>query len=109
MTASLLMGMLGLHATKEHPNAIPCIFLVRNGRRLAKPAHAPSTYPAFDPDEYPLAPFTWKAPYTYTAGEVCWSLQEILEAGSQPGSRPAIEPGMEIEGATQRIMAQATV
>jgi hypothetical protein len=60
------------------------VFLRRNGRRLAKPAHALNTYTAFDPDEYPLAPFRWKAPYPYTAGEVCWSLREILEEGSWP-------------------------
>ena len=36
--------------------------------------HLFSAYPAFDPDEYPLALFTWKAPYPYTAGEVLWSL-----------------------------------
>ena len=54
--------------------------------------------PAFDPDEFPLAPFTWKAPYPYTAGEVRWSLQEILEAGSQSDSRPEIKPGRRSRG-----------
>jgi hypothetical protein len=53
------------------------IFLARNGPSL-------DSFPALDPDKYPLAPFTWKAPYPYTAGEVRWSLREILEAGSQP-------------------------
>jgi osmotically-inducible protein OsmY len=61
------------------------IVLQRNGPSL-------KAFPAFDPDEFPLAPFTWKAPYPYTAGEVRWSLQEILEAGSHP-SRPRIKPG----------------
>lgn len=82
------------------------IILQRNGRRLAKPAHALKAFPAFDPDEFPLAPFTWKAPYPYTAGEVRWSIQEILEAGSQPGSPPEIKPGTETERAPDRIMAQ---
>jgi osmotically-inducible protein OsmY len=49
------------------------IFFVRNGPSL-------KAYPALDPDDYPLAPFTWKAPYPYTAGEVRWSLREVLEA-----------------------------
>ncbi len=50
-------------------------------------------FPAFDPDEFPLAPFTWKAPYPYTAGEVLWSLQEILEPASHPGARAETKPG----------------
>jgi osmotically-inducible protein OsmY len=83
------------------------ILLVRNGRRLAKPAHALSTYPAFDPDEYPLALFTWKAPYPYTAGEVLWSFREVLEAESRPGSRPEIKPGAEVEQVSKQVMAQA--
>jgi osmotically-inducible protein OsmY len=49
------------------------IILQRNGPSL-------NAYPALDPDEYPLAESTWKAPYPYTAGEVRWSLREILEA-----------------------------
>jgi hypothetical protein len=48
------------------------VFLGRNGPSLSK-------YPLIDPDEFPLAPFTWKAPYPYTAGEVLWSLREFLE------------------------------
>jgi osmotically-inducible protein OsmY len=71
------------------------IFLVRNGPSL-------NAYPAFDPDEYLLAPFTWKAPYPYTAGEVLWSLQEILES-----PRPEIKPGMEIQGTLERVMAHS--
>jgi osmotically-inducible protein OsmY len=46
-----------------------------------------SEYPLFDPDEFPLAPFTWKTPYPYTAGEVLWSLREVLEAESRSGSQ----------------------
>jgi hypothetical protein len=76
------------------------IFLVRNGPSL-------NAYPALDPDEYPLALFTWKAPYPYTAGEVRWSIREILESGSQPGSRPDIKPGTEIQGAPERVISQA--
>jgi osmotically-inducible protein OsmY len=48
-------------------------------------------FPALDPDEFPLAPFTWQAPYPYTAGEVRWSLQHLNEA---PNTAPAtgLEP-----------------
>jgi osmotically-inducible protein OsmY len=49
------------------------IILQRNGPSL-------NAFPVFDPDEFPLAPFTWQAPYPYTAGEVRWSLREIREA-----------------------------
>ena len=83
------------------------LFLVRDGRRLAKPAHTLNDFPAFDPDDYPLAPFTWKTPYPYTAGEVLWSLREILDEDGLPGSRPEIKPGTESEGAQDRMMAQA--
>ncbi len=83
------------------------IFLQRNGQRLAKPAHALDAYPALDPDEYPLAESTWKAPYPYTAGEVRWSLREILEAQSWPGSQPETKAGTEIQGAPEQMMAQA--
>jgi hypothetical protein len=76
------------------------IFLARNGLSL-------NAYLALDPDEYPLAPFTWKAPYPYTAGEVRWSLREILEAGSQPASRPEIKPGAEVKRASKQVIAQA--
>lgn len=76
------------------------IFLVRNGLSL-------KAYPVLDPDEYPLALFTWKAPYPYTAGEVRWSILEILEAGSRPGSRLEIKPGTEIEMAPDRNMVHA--
>jgi hypothetical protein len=48
-------------------------------------------YPAFDPDEYPLALFTWKAPYPYTAGEVRWSLRQIYEAPDTPPAT-SLEP-----------------
>jgi osmotically-inducible protein OsmY len=94
----------------SHENIVPVkaidlvkdetILLVRNGPSF-------SNYPAFDPDEYPLALFTWKAPYPYTTGEVLWSLREILEAGSRPGSRPEIKPGEEIENLPERAMAHA--
>jgi osmotically-inducible protein OsmY/sporulation protein YlmC with PRC-barrel domain len=66
------------------------IILQRNKQRLAKPAHALKAFPTFDPDEFPLAPFTWQAPYPYTAGEVRWSLREILEAGNRPASQPEL-------------------
>ncbi|HEY6072164.1 MAG TPA: BON domain-containing protein [Anaerolineales bacterium] len=75
------------------------ISLVRNGPSLG-------TYPAFDPDENPLAPFTWKAPYPYTAGEVLWSLHEVLDEESQSGSPREIKPGTEIETDPDRIMAR---
>ncbi len=78
------------------------IILQRNGPSL-------KAFPAFDPDEYPLAPFTWQAPYPYTAGEVRWSLKVILEAEGQPGSQPEIKPEPEIQGAPERVMAQAGV
>jgi sporulation protein YlmC with PRC-barrel domain len=83
------------------------IILQRNGRRLANPALALEAFPTFDPDEFPLAPFTWKAPYPYTAGEVRWSLREILEAESQPGSQPGTKAGMGIEMAPDSMMAQS--
>lgn len=48
-------------------------------------------FPALDPDEFPLAPFTWQAPYPYTAGEVRWSLRQLNEA---PNTAPVtgLEP-----------------
>lgn len=79
----------------DHVNG-ESIFLGRNGPSL-------STFPALDPDDYPLAPFTWKAPYPYTAGEVRWSLQEILEGGSRP-SRPEKKP---VPRSLERVMAHA--
>jgi osmotically-inducible protein OsmY len=78
------------------------IILQRNGVSL-------KAFPAFDPDEYPLAPFTWQAPYPYTAGEVRWSLKEILEAEGQPESQPEFKPEPGIQGAPERVMAQAGV
>jgi osmotically-inducible protein OsmY len=76
------------------------IILQRNGPSL-------KAFPAFDPDEYPLAPFTWQAPYPYTAGEVRWSIQKNLEAGSQTASRPEIKPGTEVPRSPDRVMTQA--
>jgi hypothetical protein len=76
------------------------VLFQRNGASL-------NVYPALDPDEYPLAEFTWKAPYPYTAGEVRWSLQEILDAEGQPGSQPENIPGAEIQDAPEWMMAQA--
>ncbi len=76
------------------------IILQRNGPSL-------KAFPAFDPDEFPLAPFTWQAPYPYTAGEVRWSLREILDAGSLPESQPEIKPGVEVPRSPDRVMAQA--
>jgi hypothetical protein len=78
------------------------IFLVRNGQPL-------NAYPALDPDNYPLALFTWKAPYPYTAGEVRWSLRQVLEGRSRPGSRLEKIPGTETEGVPNRTMAQASL
>jgi osmotically-inducible protein OsmY len=72
------------------------IFLVWNGPSF-------STYPAFDPDEYPLALFTWKAPYPYTAGEVLWSLLEALDAKSRL-SGSEIKPGTEIQSAPELVV-----
>jgi hypothetical protein len=48
-------------------------------------------FPALDPDEFPLAPFTWQAPYPYTAGEVRWLLRQLNEV---PNTAPAtgLEP-----------------
>jgi osmotically-inducible protein OsmY len=78
----------------SHENIVPVkvidlvneesLFLVRSASPL-------NTYPAFDPDEYPLAPFTWKAPYPYTAGEVLWSLQQLYEVPVTL-SDPELEP-----------------
>ena len=85
------------------------IFLQRNGRKLAKPAHVLNAYPVLDPDDYPLAPFTWKAPYPYTAGEVLWSLEGIFEAESRPGSRPETKPGTESVGAPGGVVVQTGV
>jgi osmotically-inducible protein OsmY len=78
------------------------VFLAQNGLSL-------NTYPAFDPDEYPLAPFTWKAPYPYTAGEVRWSIREILEPGNHPRPQHEMEPRTEIQETPDRAMAQAGI
>ena len=74
------------------------VSLVRNGLSL-------NAYPDFDADEYPLASFTWKAPYPYTAGEALWSLREVLEAEIRPESRSEINPGAEIQRVPEMIMA----
>jgi len=55
---------------------------------------------------FPLAPFTWQAPYPYTASEVRWPLQKILEAESRPGSQPESKPTVEIGGVPERAVAQ---
>jgi osmotically-inducible protein OsmY len=78
------------------------ILLVRNGPSF-------STYPAYDPDEYPLTPFTWKAPYPYTAGEVRCSLREILELDSRPGHKHEMKPWAEVQGAPYRAMVHAGI
>jgi osmotically-inducible protein OsmY len=64
-------------------------------------------FPAFDPDEFPLAPFTWQAPYPYTAGEVRWSLREILEAGSQPASQSEVKLEAEVEQVSKQANSKA--
>ena len=85
------------------------VFLQRNGWRLVKPAHTLNAYPVLDPDDYPLAPFTWKAPYPYTAGEVLWPFHEIFEAESQPGSLPKTKPGTESVKAPEGVIVQTGV
>jgi hypothetical protein len=81
-------------------------FLRLNGKKLAEPDLALNAYPVFDPDTYPLAPFTWKAPYPYSAGEVLWSFEEILTPVSQPGARPETKSEVEIATASEQMMAQ---
>ncbi len=76
------------------------IILQRNGPSL-------NAFPAFDPDEFPLAPFTWQAPYPYTAGEVRWSLREILEAGNQPASQPELKPEAEVDQVSKQAYSKA--
>jgi osmotically-inducible protein OsmY len=76
------------------------VFLMRNGPWL-------DAYPVLDPDDYPLAPFTWKAPYPYTAGNVLWSLREILDVAGQPGSEPETEAQVEVEEPPKQVLAQA--
>lgn len=76
------------------------IFLNRNGPSL-------NAYPALDADEYPLAEYTWQAPYPYSAGEVRWSLRETLEAISQPAYQPELKPGAEVAWASKQAIAQA--
>jgi hypothetical protein len=77
---------------------VESLFLVRNGLSI-------KDCPELDPDDYPLAPFTWKAPYPYSAGEVRWSRQEVLKAESQP-SRPGMKPVAEVSTTPDRVMAQ---
>jgi osmotically-inducible protein OsmY len=74
------------------------IFLRRKGPSL-------SEYPLFDPDEFPLAPFTWQAPYPYTAGKALWSLREILEVASQPGSQTETEAQVSAERPSKQVTA----
>jgi hypothetical protein len=76
------------------------LFLMRSGPSL-------NAYPDFDPDYYPMAPITWKAPYPYTAGEVRWSLRETLDEGSQPESQSEIKPVTDSKRTPARITAQA--
>jgi sporulation protein YlmC with PRC-barrel domain len=64
----------------SHENIVPVEVIDRVNDEsvfLVRSAPPVNTYPAFDPDEYPLALFTWKAPYPYTAGEVRWSLRQL--------------------------------
>jgi osmotically-inducible protein OsmY len=70
------------------------VFLGRNGPSLSK-------YPLFDPDEFPLAPFTWKAPYPYTAGEVRWSLRQLYEVTDTP-------PATSLETVSSELKADGT-
>jgi hypothetical protein len=70
------------------------IILQRNGPSL-------KAFPAFDPDEFPLAPFTWKAPYPYTAGEVRWSLRQLYEVTDTP-------PPTSLEPVSSELKADGT-
>jgi osmotically-inducible protein OsmY len=49
------------------------LILARNGSPL-------KAYPAFDPEDYPQAPSTWRSPYPYTPGTVRRPFNEIPEA-----------------------------
>jgi hypothetical protein len=78
-----------------HENIVPVneIDLVVNEESLFLVRIAPpiGTCPDFDPDEYPLASFTWKAPYPYTAGEVLWPLRQLYEVSDTPPAT-SLEP-----------------
>jgi hypothetical protein len=65
--------------------------------------HGPSldAFPVLDPDEYPLAESTWQAPYPYTAGEVRWSLRQLLEA-------PDTAPATSLEAVSSELKADGT-
>jgi hypothetical protein len=65
--------------------------------------HGPSldAFPVLDPDEYPLAESTWKAPYPYTAGEVRWSLRQLYEA-------PDTAPATSLEPVSSELKADGT-
>ncbi len=54
------------------------VFLARKGPPL-------NAHPFFNPDDYPLAPSAWKAPYPYSAGEVCWAFQPTAEEANLDG------------------------
>jgi len=47
----------------------------QDGVYLAPKGPPLNAHPIFNPDDYPLAPSAWKAPYPYKAGEVCWAFQ----------------------------------
>jgi len=89
-----------------HENVVPVkdIDLVKNDSLLlVRDGLSLNAYPAFDPDEYILAPFTWKAPYPYIAGEVRWSFLDVLKAESRPGLRPDTKARAKVERAPKQV------
>jgi osmotically-inducible protein OsmY len=95
-------------ATRETVIRLEVSDLVKNESIiLQRDGRSHKAFPAFDPDEFPLAPFTWQAPYPYTAGEVRWSLREILEAGNQPASQPESKPEAEFEQISKQANSKA--
>jgi osmotically-inducible protein OsmY len=65
--------------------------------------HGPSLdpFPVLDPDEYPLAESTWKAPYPYTAGEVRMSIRQLYKA-------PDTAPATSLEPVSSELKADGT-
>jgi osmotically-inducible protein OsmY len=59
------------------------IFLARESKPL-------STYPVFDPTEYPMAPYSWQPPYPYPIGSVRWSREDLVETYLEPERWPEV-------------------